>query len=423
MDFALANSLGLTAETIGEFAGYAVRRIAPLRDHRTPVIYPFAMVDYIGHYLEDAHQIRSLFPIDRYQVFWLCPPARRPLNREMIALGTQGIRLVEVDDVPESEMIRLGCTVFHHSWAFTFGDVVMAFGGGSRGIREQFHRHITGGGPIRPLQLTEAQEAEARRHLASIEVEPGDRFAVLHVRESGYNARETFNDWRNSDIRNYEKGVRRVTEAGIKIVRIGDATMRPVPWGFPGFIDLTSHADRNPAIDGYAIATCDLIIHTFSGPFSLGRMFGKPLLGLNGYFSDYLMPEPSGWLWLPKRYVSDGHSLGLAEILNRRLTRVIMGDQLKRAGVEFQENTPDEIDAACRQFLSGASSSWQASYEALNRKETELRRDPTGPLPEHRYWGMDVPGARIADAVFHHSPALLAGELIPPRERGPWPPA
>lgn len=425
----LANTAGCSRDLIENFVAYATKRIAPLRDGRIAVVYPFGMVDFIGHYAFDAHALRQLFPADRHQIFWICPRPTRQVNRAMTKIATREVVLIDADDFPVEDLVRLAVTIFLHSWAFQFGDHIFAFGGISRAVRELYYRHLRAGRPETPLRLTPDEEERADMLMRELGIEAGAEFAVLHVREGGYNQRDRFNSFRDSDIRKYDAAIDLLVRNGLTVVRIGDPSMRPLERKSPQIVDLAVRADKDPNADVYAIAKCVFMVHTGSGPTDLARAFIKPLIGTNYNFSEYWIPTP-GSLFLPKGYFdrTNGRPLGLPEILNRRSTFAIKERELEAVGVVLRENESEEIEAACEQFIAlrrgtiGSDTPTQRRYEGIHRQESSLR-DMTGPVtPEYRYWVMDMPGALIAEAALRRMPDLLDGELLPLSQRPDWPP-
>ena len=75
----------------------------------------------------------------------------------------------------------------------------------------------------RSPRLTESKSRSAERLRVEMGIPLSDWFVALHVREDGDL------DYRNSSIGNYPDAIRVITRAGGWVVRLGDASMTPMP--------------------------------------------------------------------------------------------------------------------------------------------------------------------------------------------------
>jgi putative glycosyltransferase (TIGR04372 family) len=420
-----ANSRGVTYQEIGTFAAAARRAIAPRRDGRKAVIYPFPGVDFIGHIWFDPHILRTLFPKETHQVFFIPLPLSHRMDMRMATLAMRGLEVVAKIDLDPQILFRVASTLFQDQSRFDFGDLHVVFSGASRLASELYHHAHRGRPQQATVALSDEEQAEGVAMAERSGIDIARPLVVLHVRSPGYNADHAFNRFRDCTIANYAPAISALIGRGYSVLRIGDPSMPPLPVSGPHIHDGAHLAERNPLFDVWAIARSAFLIQCFSGPADIGRAFGRPLLGINGYISDFAELE-SGHLLLPKRLedVATGRPLDFAEILERRLTALWHGDQLDHLGLRLVEADAESIEAACIEFCEGLGKPMGAPtrFEQLNEQENALRRAVGGRFPEDRYWAMDLPGSRLAAAFLDRNPGFLDRPPPPLESRAEPPP-
>lgn len=418
------NSLNLTYQEIGQFVATVRRAIAPRRDGRKAVIYPFSAAGFIGHLWIDGHMVRVLYPPDRHQVFFVRPRPSIRVHPRMAALATREFEVVDDLDLPPGLHYRLAATIFYEQTRFDFGDLHAFFGGASRVTSELYHTNHRERPNHPSMALTEEEQAEGAARALHAGIDPGRPLVVLHVRSPGYNPAHTFNRFRDCDIANYVPAVEMLVRRGYSVLRIGDPSMPPIGIDNPHVHDGPHLPDRDPLLDVWAIAHSAFMIHCSSGPNDIARAFGRPLLGINGHLSD-----PSGFetghVQLLKRVeeVSSGRPLDFAELLRRGTNKIGNAAQFDALGLRVVEATPEAIEETCVEFCErlGRPPGEPSLFEQRNRQENLIRQTTGGPEPEDRYWGMDRPNSRLATAFLDrfpefldHPPPPIAERLTPP---------
>ncbi len=182
-------------------------------------------------------------------------------------------------------------------------------------------------------------------------VRPGDPFVVIHVREATSYSQEALpwypNKFRNADPLTYIPAIKYLTSLGIKVFRIGDNKMTPMP-DIPGFVDLATRPDPRPDwMDIFLSANALFFLATASGPYTLAHHFGTPILGTNWF--------PLGW-WL-----YDDNQMLIHKTLKKRSMREAMEPPffgaLRPDHLDPEEtvidNTADEIVEAVKIMLNG----------------------------------------------------------------------
>ena len=197
------------------------------------------------------------------------------------------------------------------------------------------------------LALEKHQRAEKRRIEMGIPLK--DQFVCLHVRESGFHADAQFVNSRNASINSYIPALKRITERGMWVVRMGDPSMKPLP-PIEGVIDYSHAPFRSPLMDIYLKSQCEFFFGSTSGAISAARLFGKREVVANLAGWTFSFPLRHGDLAITKHIFSKKHNryLSLREVLEEPFEC-----QSNPLGADYrtQENTPDEIADLLEDFL------------------------------------------------------------------------
>jgi putative glycosyltransferase (TIGR04372 family) len=132
--------------------------------------------------------------------------------------------------------------------------------------------------PTLPTQIDES----CRARLSQMGIKPGDWFVCLHVRESGFRNDPERRTYRNADIANVTGGIRKITDRGGWVVRLGDPSMRRLP-PMERVIDYALSRQKSETMDLFLIKTCRFYVGMLSGPWDIAELFMKKKLGINIY--------------------------------------------------------------------------------------------------------------------------------------------
>ena len=211
-----------------------------------------------------------------------------------------------------------------------------------------------------PVHVARSRRAECDRLRLEMGIADGAWHVCWHVREGGY-----YGDTdapRNSDIRNSVAGMQAIVDAGGFVVRMGDASMTPLP-AIPGVIDYPFTKYKSALMDLFLIDTCHFYVGSNSGILDVAHLFQKRCLLINATEWTIGFPTRPGCLALLKHIYSrdEARFLSIEEILQQSF-RV---QDLHRYGADslFIENTPEEIRAGVLEMLEG------------NRENTALQNE------------------------------------------------
>ncbi|MCP5366066.1 MAG: TIGR04372 family glycosyltransferase [Hyphomicrobiales bacterium] len=201
----------------------------------------------------------------------------------------------------------------------------------------------------RPPRFRVPAEAAAglAARLAARGVDPDRWFAVLHVRETGYQFRRDVDAARCADPLTYVPAVEDIIAQGGQVVRIGDPTMAPLP-ARTGLVDLRH--DGTFEDQAHAIARARFFLGTDSGPTQLACALKTPVATTNavqfGVWND-------GDLALAKRYrLADGRVLATRELMDMG---ALNAHGKRPGGMVQMDNTPEELRAVAARMVAATA--------------------------------------------------------------------
>lgn len=221
---------------------------------------------------------------------------------------------------------------------------------GMGAIQEEWERQ--GRGPL--LALTDADRAFGRDTLRRMGVPDGAWFVALHVRTSGFHREGVveYQTHRNAEITSYLPAIREIVSRGGWVVRLGDATMPPLP-PTDGVIDYARGPFKSPRMDVFLCAASRFFVGVASGLAHVPMTFGVPGL-LTNWVSNALPVVSRDDFFLPKllREAATGRVLTFDEWLRpENRCRYILATSLAAAGLRPVDNTPDELREAVAEML------------------------------------------------------------------------
>lgn len=211
-----------------------------------------------------------------------------------------------------------------------------------------------------------------------------DRLVCLHVRTEGFygSTEERAQTFRNTPISDYYPLIDFLTEQGLWVIRMGDASMPPLELDKcrrpSRVLDYALSMDKSDELDVALSATCELFISSPSGLHTVAHAFGRPVCEVN--FPIYQgFPWHSDDIFIPQRYFSHAKNrfLTLAEILSGDIIHLNHQFLLQQAGISLIPNDPEDIVEAVREALSPATyrvsdasraNEVLAAFDALNGK-------------------------------------------------------
>lgn len=377
------------------------------------LVYLFARSVAIGHITQELFYLKTLFQDSFDEIVLVVSPLTpvERINQSVFALCMRNVRVVETDSITVM-MSDLDIGVAKRgNRTYLLWSYLQLF--------RTFHNHLLAGNRPRFLALTDDERAEGTRLLARMGVPEDARLVVLHVRTAGYYGGDTHFDFRNLDIRDYVRTIRHLTGRGYHVVRIGDRTMPRLPDLGGRVIDAPFSEHYRHLLEPAAIDRCDFMIASMSGPCSLARAMGKPVLALNAppYFCNlHVGPE---LIAFRRCYDVGGprpRLLSYAEILERGVCDFVTRRDYDLAGIRLESLGEDELVEITEEMIAfladpaGHPGEFQRRFAALSRADHERRAADPGLALQSRNWlGYALPTATVSTRFCELHGAFLPG--------------
>ena len=198
-----------------------------------------------------------------------------------------------------------------------------------------------------PLLALSALELErGRAKLASLGMPRNAWFVCLHAREGGYHREGggSIQTHRNASILDYLPAIQEIVRRGGWVVRMGDASMSPLP-PMHGVIDYPHTAAKSDWMDVFLSGACRFFIGTTSGLTNAVISFGVPCLLVN-CLSNFSQLWNNRVLFTLKPFwaAQENRYLRLDELVTEPIrSKVFNIRALSSAGITPCNNTSDEI--------------------------------------------------------------------------------
>lgn len=219
-------------------------------------------------------------------------------------------------------------------------------------------------------------------------VGPDGWFVCAYARDGVYynETPDSPNWFRNADIGAFSRAVDTILKRGGHVVRVGEVTGRNFEHPDPRVVDYSNRGLRTPFLDIYLLAKCRFFMGTPSGLTHVCEIFATPELLVDTINVNMV---PSASLYIPKliRDVRTRELVPYDEFLRRFFAHGDVGalfengvKQRELLHVEYEDNSPEDIDAAVREMLArldGTHDETPASSRLRGRvRDMWLRRHP-----------------------------------------------
>jgi len=215
-------------------------------------------------------------------------------------------------------------------------------------VQEQWDRKV------RPplLHLTNEHRMRGMQVLKSMGLHEKAWFAVLHVREGKFGEHRMVEPYRDAYPTTYFEAITAITNRGGWVIRIGDASMTPLPM-MDNVWDYATSNLKCDWMDVFLCAAARFMIGTSSGPATISRAFGVPI-AMTNYLPSAALYLAMRDLFLPKllRETATGNMVSFERQMSLPLSACVSDGMYKNLyGIEIISNTPQEIRELVEQMM------------------------------------------------------------------------
>lgn len=266
-------------------------------------------------------------------------------------------------------------------------------------------------GPL--LRLTDADQQRGMAMRRAFGMTGRDWYVCIHVREPGYHP-GVAHEFRDASIEAMMPAIGKIIDAGGYVVRMGDPSMSLImfPDGAPPrwaerVIDYAHSFYKSEWADVFLAADCRFFLGSASGLQMLPFTFGVPTVMVNAAAMGASRPVSGADLFIPKLARRHGELLSFAEASAEPIGHAQHDGFYRQRGVEFVENTGEEIAEVVGEMLGQNDS----DIMSIGNNLTDLRARFHAATAAHSAWGSN---ARIGASFLKRHADLLT----PPSDCG-----
>jgi len=388
-----------------------------LEPDKKKLVYLMPQANRIGHFAMESHQLYNLHHREFDEILVIINPSTEyHFNGGIRAIAERYVTFIES---PNSGMTRMG---FFDGPSQDFGPFTLALDSAGKIARNHYNSLKRGVPPVF-FEAPDALLGHGRSFLQAQGVADEAPIVCLHHREPTYLADQTYHSFRNSRFETYVPAIDWLIDQGHVVVRLGDQTSTPISPARAGLIDLPFAAGYTDTLDAALIALSQFSITCSSGPESLCRMLGAPMLQCNTPVVSSALHNPVDVLMFKHyRDISQDRVLSYEEILDRRLWIASTTAFLDDAGVRIEENSADEILEGVKEIsdrLTGRFSpdpSIDQRFQALGRQYEDVGMAAIAPgeIPDFSdymmFLGYSLDGITVSHSYCRRNPGFLGLE-------------
>lgn len=222
------------------------------------------------------------------------------------------------------------------------------------------------------VSFTDEETNRGWNELVKMGIPGGTPFVCFYARDSSYmNTMFPQQDWgvldhRDSSIQNFVLAAEEMTRRGYFAIRMGAVVRERVHSDNPMIIDYASD-HRSDFLDLFLCANCHFFFGGSAGLDAVPKMFRRPIVYTN--FLTVILKSitslVSGSVLLPKRVWlnNQNREMTFREMVSEYGDLLDDGSFLNKHGIEFIENTPNEILAAAVEMEDRLAGRWKTTKE------------------------------------------------------------
>ena len=220
------------------------------------------------------------------------------------------------------------------------------------------------------------QEELNRSEIARLNLNPGEKFVCLLVRDAAYYSislgKPNAQLLRNTDIQTYVQASEALAEMGYTVFRMGAIVKEPLVSKHPKVIDYATNGMRTDFLDIYLGAHCTFTITTSSGWDAIPVIFRRPIMRLNVFpvlqFETLTLPD----FVFPKLIfdVKTKYYLSLNQIFDLGVSNLYDINLYSEAGVKIQDLSSEELVEAVTEMAARVEGTF---VETPEQKEMQAK--------------------------------------------------
>jgi len=376
---------------------------------RRKVVYVLTMVDRIGQLAGELFFLINLFDRETYDLTVITlPPERVPrINKATYRMLTRGLTVRHSED---ANLI----------WKLGNSDQVIEMPRGTLYFASDgklfidYRMRLKNSPPRRFFSLNQDDRAVCLRLRRLFGIPQDAPLVTLHVREGGYLPQLGYHSYRDADIGSYYPALRWLIDNGYYVVRIGDKSMRPIEDFGGKVLDGPHHPLYENDFDTYFVAMSRFYLGMHSGPYSLARGFGVPMLitnaviqhGADGHERDILIFKKYRSRQLDRFLTYEEVAMSPALYFNKEEVH-------EQAGLELVANTPEELLDATREMAMcldgtyGREAEIAASHRRVKAAQLKTHAFLERTRPEQPYYALYWLDCRIGQEYLDKNPWFL----------------
>ena len=246
------------------------------------------------------------------------------------------------------------------------------------------------------LHFTASEKLEGKILLEALGVTCDAPWVCIHNRDAEYlnlklsasklapGKSWAYHNYRDFSAKSMVMAAEELAKRGYFVLRMGAVVAEPLISTDPKIVDYASTPHQSDFADIFLLANCAAYLGSDSGIFTVPLIFGKPTIIINFPLSyTAQLTHHSTFPFIPKHlwHRATKHRLGIREVFDRKLLFASDSRVYEVAGVDVEDNTPEEICDLAVELDERLKGTWhpQAQDEQLQQQFWDIFRQQCPP--------------------------------------------
>ena len=218
------------------------------------------------------------------------------------------------------------------------------------------------------IKLNKTEIKKGYEILKSIGLSNNSKIVCLIVRDDGYltkiyGSKQKYHDFRNMNIKSFEKSIKTLINEGYYVFRMGNYTKSELKISNKNYFDYSKSKIKSDFMDVFLGYICSFCVSTNTGFDSLPMIFRKPILYIGSMPVGIFTSNSKKIMVTTKKHYSKKNKkiLTLHEIFEQNLAYSLIGEDFTNKRIKLLDLSPQEINQSTIDMINYIDNNFKLS--------------------------------------------------------------
>ena len=209
------------------------------------------------------------------------------------------------------------------------------------------------------IKFTEEENLNCSNRLKKTGFDPSKKYVCLNIRDGAFHSDADLASPRNHSVNKYHDAISYLNELGYQVVSLGANVQERLSLEGPYIFEYATSGTMRELLDLFLISKCEFYVGTGSGIDFAANLFRKTQVYID--FSQIsTIPECSSIsIIIFRKFKIKQQTISMDSIFNKGYDKLMLSHQFKEAGIEFVDNSKEEIRSVIWEAHARLNGSWK----------------------------------------------------------------